>query len=120
MITVASGVGPGRVGVTVNPYIAIPLALVMLLIAASGVAAVTHAWMLPWNRRHVRSPRVHGWGQLVLAFALGWQLVCGILIGDSGARATGTLIGSGLLLAGLVVMMVGQLAGRDRTSGGTP
>lgn len=120
MITVASGVGPGRVGVTVNPYIAIPLALVTLLIAASGVAAVTHAWMLPWNRRRVRSPGVHGWGQLVLAFALGWQLICGTLISDSGTRATGTLIGSGLLLAGLIVMMVGQLAGRGRTSDGTP
>ncbi|MFD0434931.1 hypothetical protein ACWEGX_11335 [Streptomyces chartreusis] len=103
-----------------NPYIAIPLALVTLLIAASGVAAVTHAWMLPWNRRRVRSPRVHGWGQLVLAFALGWQLICGTLISDSGTRATGTLIGSGLLLAGLIVMMVGQLAGRGRTSNGTP
>lgn len=103
-----------------NPYIAIPLALVMLLIAASGVAAVTHAWTLPWNRRHVRSPRIHGWGQLVLALPLGWQLACGMLISDSGTRATGTLIGSGLLLAGLIVMMVGQLAGRDRTSDGTP
>ncbi len=120
MIAMASGVGPERVGVTVNPYIAIPLALVMLLIAASGVAAVTGAWMLPWNRRHVRSPRLHGWGQLVLAFALGWQLVCGLLISDSGTRASGTLIGSGLLLAGLMVMMVGQLAGRERRSGGAP
>ncbi|GGS85556.1 hypothetical protein GCM10010254_01600 [Streptomyces chromofuscus] len=98
-------------------YLAVPLVLVALLIAASGVAAVTSGWVLPMNRRHVRAPRMYGWGQLVVAFALCWQLVFGLMIGDSGARPSGTLIGAGILLAGLIVMMVGQLGGGDQKGG---
>ncbi|WP_328436804.1 hypothetical protein OHA71_05985 [Streptomyces sp. NBC_00444] len=101
-------------------YLAMPLALLALLIAASGVAAITRGWVLPMNRRHIRAPRIYGWGQLVLAFALCWQLVFGLLISDSGARPTGTLTGGAILLAGLIVMMVGQLAGGNRKRGGTP
>ncbi|MFI1833554.1 hypothetical protein [Streptomyces olivaceoviridis] len=101
-------------------YVAVPLVLLALLIAASGVAAVTRGWVLPMNRRHVRALRTYGWGQLVVAFALCWQLVFGLLIGDSGARPSGTLIGAVLLLAGLLVMMVGQVSGGDRRGGGRP
>ncbi|MFF8909066.1 hypothetical protein [Streptomyces olivaceoviridis] len=101
-------------------YVAVPVVLLALLIAASGVAAVTSGWVLPMNRRHVRAPRTYGWGQLVVAFALCWQLVFGLLIGDSGARPPGTLIGAVLLLAGLLVMMVGQVCGGDRRGGGRP
>ncbi|MFE4968948.1 hypothetical protein [Streptomyces sp. NPDC056660] len=101
-------------------YLAVPLVLLALFIAASGVAAVTSGWVLPMNRRHVRAPRIYGWGQLVVAFALCWQLVFGVMISDSGARPLGTLIGAAILLAGLIVMMVGQLAGGNRKGGGTP
>ncbi|CAM5437199.1 hypothetical protein [Streptomyces canarius] len=62
-------------------YVAVPLVLLALLIAASGVAAVTSGWVLPMNRRHVRAPRTYGWGQLAVAFALCWQLVFGLLTG---------------------------------------
>ncbi|MER6036859.1 hypothetical protein ABT133_23590 [Streptomyces sp. NPDC001835] len=96
-------------------YFAVPLILLALLIAASGVAAVTRCWVLPMNRRHVRAPRIYGWGQLVVAFALCWQLVLGLIL----ARPSGTLIGAAILLAGLIVMMVGQLAGGNRKGGGT-
>ncbi|MGW2727249.1 hypothetical protein [Streptomyces sp. NPDC001494] len=96
-------------------YFAVPLILLALLIAASGVAAVTRGWVLPMNRRHVRAPRIYGWGQLVVAFALCWQLVLGLIF----ARPSGTLIGAAILLAGLIVMMVGQLAGGNRKGGGT-
>jgi hypothetical protein len=120
MITLSSGVGPACRGGSVKLYLAMPLALVALLIAASGVAAITRGWVLPMNRRHVRAPRVYGWGQLVLAFALCWQLVFGLLISDSDARPTGTLIGSAMLVAGILVMMMGQLAGGHRKGGGTP
>ncbi|MDQ0578489.1 hypothetical protein [Streptomyces rishiriensis] len=101
-------------------YLAAPLVLVALLIAVSGVAAVTRGWVLPMNRRHIRAPRIYGWGQLVLAFALCWQLVFGLLISDSGVRPLGTLIGAVIILAGLLVMMVGQLGGGERNGGGTP
>ncbi|MEU1849349.1 hypothetical protein ABZ499_08720 [Streptomyces sp. NPDC019990] len=101
-------------------YLAVPLVLLALLIAASGVSAVTSGWVLPMNRRHVRAPRIYGWGQLVVAFALCWQLVFGLMISDSGARSSGTLIGAAILLAGLIVMMMGQLTGGSRKGGGTP
>ncbi|MFE5402925.1 hypothetical protein ACFQ9Z_16510 [Streptomyces sp. NPDC056580] len=102
-------------------YLAVPLVLLVLLIAASGLAAVTSGWVLPMNRRHVRAPRLYGWGQLVVAFALCWQLVFGLMISDSDARPLGTLIGAAVLLAGVVVMLVGQLTGgRAKGSGGTP
>ncbi|MPY53478.1 hypothetical protein [Streptomyces acidicola] len=94
--------------------LAIPLVLLALLLAASGVAGVTRGWVLPMNRRHVRAPRLYGWGQLVVAFALCWQLVFGLVISDSGTGPAGTLIGSVILLAGIVVMMVGRLVGGDR------
>nr|WP_206327835.1 hypothetical protein [Streptomyces sp. S3(2020)] len=101
-------------------YVAVPFALLALLVAASGVAAVARGWVLPMNRHRVRAPRIYGWGQLVVAFALGCQLVFGLVIGDSGARPLGTLVGSAILVAGLVVMMAGQLVGGDRKRGGTP
>lgn len=101
-------------------YLAVPLVLLAFLIAASGVAAVTRGWVLPMNRHHVRAPRIYGWGQLVVAFALCWQLVFGVMVSDSGARASRTLIGAAILVVGLIVMMVGQLAIGDRERGGTP
>ncbi|CAM5651305.1 hypothetical protein ACIQPS_35260 [Streptomyces sp. NPDC091290] len=101
-------------------YLAVPLVLLALFIAASGVAAVAGGWVLPMNRRHVRAPRIYGWGQLMVAFALCWQLVFGLMISDSGVRPSGTLIGAAILLAGLIIMMVGQLAGGGRKGGGTP
>ncbi|SEB95437.1 hypothetical protein SAMN05216532_0010 [Streptomyces sp. 2231.1] len=100
-------------------YLAIPLVLAALLIAASGTAAVSRGWVLPLNRRHVRSPHVYGWGQLVVAFALCWQLVFALAISDSGTRPTGTLIGAVILLVGIAVMMVGQLVGEVPERTGT-
>lgn len=120
MITLSSGGGPVRRGETVKLYLAVPLVLLALLIAASGVAAVARGWVLPMNRRHVRAPRIYGWGQLVVAFALCWQLVFGLMISDSGARPSGTLIGAAILVAGFIIMMVGQLAGGNRKGGGRP
>ncbi|MER5845576.1 hypothetical protein ABT126_00330 [Streptomyces sp. NPDC002012] len=37
-------------------YLAIPLVLLALLIATSGVAAVTRGWVLPTNRRRSAAP----------------------------------------------------------------
>ncbi|MFD0067857.1 hypothetical protein [Streptomyces sp. NPDC056690] len=100
-----------------TPYIAVPLVLFALFYAASGVAAIARGWVLPMNRRHVRVPRIYGWGQLMVAFALCWQTAFGF--SASGTRASGTLIGSAILLAGLIVMAVGQCAGGKRKRGGT-
>ncbi|MEV0689618.1 hypothetical protein [Streptomyces sp. NPDC050388] len=100
-------------------YLAIPSVVVALLLTASGVAAITRGWVLPWNRRHVRRVRLYGWGQLVAAFGLCCQVVFGLVIGGIGVRQSGALTGSGLLLTGLIVMMVSQ-RGSNRQGSGTP
>ncbi|WP_326592867.1 hypothetical protein [Streptomyces sp. NBC_01294] len=100
--------------------LAASLVLIALLVAASGMAALTRGWVLPMNRRHVRSPRLYGLGQLVAALALCWQVLFGLVISDAGTRHWGTLTGGAILVAGLIVMMVGQLAGGGREGSGTP
>ncbi|MFD6495828.1 hypothetical protein [Streptomyces sp. NPDC060188] len=99
-------------------YLVIPSVLLALLLVVSGVAAVTRGWVLPWNRRRVRAPRVCGWGQLVVAVALCWQAAFGLVIGDSDVRPVGTLIGSGILLSGIIVMLVSQFVGAGQRARG--
>ncbi|MCX4681754.1 hypothetical protein OG413_41875 [Streptomyces sp. NBC_01433] len=95
-------------------YLAIPVVLLALLIAASGVAALTRGWVLPTNRLPVRRPRLYGWGQLVVALALCWQVAFLLLLSDPDTRQWGTLTGSVLLLTGLLVMMVSRRTGGHR------
>lgn len=47
MTTLSSGVGPVRRGETMKLYLAVPLVLLALLIAALGLVAVTGGWVLP-------------------------------------------------------------------------
>ncbi|MFJ8861589.1 hypothetical protein ACIRD8_24540 [Streptomyces sp. NPDC102451] len=101
-------------------YIVVPVVVLALLIAASGVAAVSHGWVLPTNRRPVRRPRLYGWAQLIVSFALCWQMVFLLVLSDSDTRRWGTLAGSALLLTGLVAMTVSHGRGGDRQGGGTP
>ncbi|MFE5106947.1 hypothetical protein [Streptomyces sp. NPDC056663] len=100
-------------------YVAIPLVLLALFIATSGVAGTTRGWVLPTNRRPVHRPRLYGWGQLVAAFALGWQQVCFWLLSDPDTRQWGSLNG-GVLLTGLIVMMASHRAGGNQQDSGTP
>ncbi|MEU2909833.1 hypothetical protein ACFYM3_10945 [Streptomyces massasporeus] len=91
-----------------------------LLIAASGVAAVTQGWVLPWNRRSVRRVCLYGWGQLVMAFGLCCQVLFGLVITGPGVRVWGAMSGIALLLVGIIVMMVSQLPGGYRQGRGMP
>ncbi|MFE2089397.1 hypothetical protein ACWD4L_37890 [Streptomyces sp. NPDC002596] len=101
-------------------YLAVPVVLLALFIAASGAAAVSRGWVLPTNRRPVRRPRLYGWGQLMVAFALCWQMVFLLVLSDPDTRQWGTLTGSALLLTGLIVMMVSHRTGGNRQGRGTP
>ncbi|MEU1692766.1 hypothetical protein ABZ590_14985 [Streptomyces hirsutus] len=101
-------------------YLAIPSVVVALLIAASGVAAVTRGWVLPWNRRSVRRVRLYGWGQLVMASGLCCQVVFGLVISGPRVREWGAMSGIVLLLTGCIVMMVSQYTGRNRQGSGMP
>ncbi|MFF2852476.1 hypothetical protein ACFVT5_40180 [Streptomyces sp. NPDC058001] len=97
---------------TMKLYLALALVLFASLVFASGVAAVTRGWVLPVNRRTIHRPRLHGWGQLLIAFALCCQAVFGLMISDIPTRQWGTLTGSALLLTGLLIMGLSQRAPR--------
>lgn len=89
-------------------YLGIPAILVALLIAASGIAALTRGWVLPTNRKHVTRPQLYGWGQLVVAIALCCQAAFGLMTNDLGTRQWGTLVGSVLMVTGILVTAVSQ------------
>ncbi|MBD0843580.1 hypothetical protein [Streptomyces sp. TRM68416] len=89
-------------------YLGIPVVVPALLIAASGAAAVTRGRVLPTNRKHIRRPRVYGWGQLVMAIALCCQALFGLMADDLDIRQWGTLTGSALMVTGIIVIAVSQ------------
>ncbi|MFI1830824.1 hypothetical protein ACH41E_30950 [Streptomyces sp. NPDC020412] len=91
-----------------SPYLVLPFVALAIFFAASGIAGIARGWVLPRNRRHVRNPRLYGWGQLALACALCWQSAFGLLVDDSDVRLFGTLTGALLLVAALMVMLLGQ------------
>lgn len=92
-------------------YVAVPVGLVALLFAASGVAGITRGWVLPTSGRPVRRPRLYGWGQLLGAVGLCWHVVFWLVLSDadtfeSGIRQWEALSGIALVLTGLILMMV--------------
>jgi hypothetical protein len=89
-------------------YLGIPVILLALLIAASGIAALTRGWVLPTSRKHVTRPQLYGWGQLVIAIALCCQAAFGLMTNDLDARQGGTLAGSVLMVIGTLVIAVSQ------------
>ncbi|MCU4746265.1 hypothetical protein H7827_03500 [Streptomyces sp. JH002] len=88
-------------------FIGALLVLPAVFLTAAGVAALTRGRVLPTSRRAVRSPRRYGWGQLIVAVALCWQAVFLLLVDDIATRQWGTLSGSALLLAGVLVAFTG-------------
>ncbi|MEV6116608.1 hypothetical protein AB0L59_30075 [Streptomyces sp. NPDC052109] len=87
-------------------YFAVPLVLVALLVAASGIAAIASGWVLPmrWNRHQIRRVRLHGYGQLTVAFALCWQVVVSsTALSDSGWADDVSLAS---VLTGIILMAV--------------
>ncbi|MFJ4851084.1 MULTISPECIES: hypothetical protein [unclassified Streptomyces] len=95
-------------------YFAVPLVLLTGVLATSGVAAMAWGWVLPWNRRYVRRPRLFGLGQLIAALALSWNWVVVPVIGGDGLRHWGSRTGSLILLVGLLVTWIGESVGGER------
>ncbi|MER5866200.1 hypothetical protein [Kitasatospora sp. NPDC002040] len=89
-------------------YIAIPLLVLAMLFAAAGIAAVTRGWVVPTSRRWVRNPRRYGWGVLLLAAALLWQILYNLAGGDTGPLPWGIITGGVLQVTGLLIMFASQ------------
>ncbi len=94
-------------------YLAVPIGVVALLLAVSGVATLSRGWLLPWQRRHIVRPRLFGWAQLLIAAALGVELV-GLLVVDSAYRSVVTMPGVVGLLFALVLSTRAQRPPRTR------
>lgn len=88
-------------------YVSVPIGVVALLLAASGAAVLGRGWLLPWQRRYIVRPRLFGWAQLLVAAALGVQLV-GLLAVDSAYRSAVNMPGVVGLLFGLVLITRAQ------------
>lgn len=92
-----------------SSYIAIPGAVVGIALVVCGTAALRAGWILPWLRGQVVRPALHGSGQLLMGAAL-LTHAGSALAADEGVRGTVSLLGSGLLLAGIALLFVSQLA----------
>ncbi|MFB7513541.1 hypothetical protein [Streptomyces sp. NPDC056144] len=88
-------------------YLAVPTALLALLFAAGGVAALRTGWVLPWQRRHVHRVKLFGWAQLVIAAAFATK-VATALFESPGADAGVGSASLVVLLAGFGLMVVAQ------------
>ncbi|AKL64345.1 hypothetical protein [Streptomyces sp. Mg1] len=83
------------------------IAVTALLLAGSGIATLSRGWLLPWQRRHIVRVRLFGWAQLLIAIALGTQLI-GLLAVDSVYRTVFTMPGTVMLLFALVLITRAQ------------
>ncbi|WP_457033742.1 hypothetical protein [Kitasatospora sp. P5_F3] len=97
-------------------YIAIPILAFSLFFTVCGIAAITRGWVLPMSRRYVRNARLHGWGQLLMALALIWQVLVRLAGGDTGPLPWGLITGGALQLAGLILLFVSQRQPRHDSS----
>ncbi|MFJ9523187.1 hypothetical protein ACIRPK_33705 [Kitasatospora sp. NPDC101801] len=97
-------------------YIAIPVLAFSLFFLVTGLAAVIRGWLLPTSRRHVHNPRLHGWGQLLMALALTWQVLIRLAGGDTGPLPRGLITGGGLQLTGLILLFISQRQPRHHRS----
>ncbi|MFF0433891.1 hypothetical protein ACFYU9_16890 [Streptomyces sp. NPDC004327] len=91
-----------------SPYIAMASAVVGIALAICGTAALSTGWILPWLRGQVVRPRLHGSAQLVMAAALLTQ-AGSALADDPDLRVNASVIGTGTLLVGLLLLFASQL-----------
>lgn len=95
-------------------YIGIPLGLMALLVAVSGVAALRSGWLLPVQRQYIIRPHLFGWAQLAIALALVIQVAGAVLVEAGGLRSAVTMSGAAVLLGGVLLIVQAQRPARGR------
>lgn len=93
-------------------YLAVPIGVVALLLAVSGGATLSRGWLFPGSAG-TSSARVFGWAQLLIAAALGIELV-GLLAVDSAYRSVVTMPGVMGLFFAMVLISRAQRPPRTR------
>ncbi|MFJ6568300.1 hypothetical protein ACIQNU_12805 [Streptomyces sp. NPDC091292] len=84
------------------------MAVIAVLAAAEGVAAVRTGWVLPWIRRRVLRPRLWGYGMLITSIGVPLALTTPVFLGRSDAlRDPVVFIGYVLIVGGCVVQAFG-------------
>ncbi|MGY3334714.1 hypothetical protein ACVW0K_000813 [Streptomyces filamentosus] len=89
-------------------WYAVPGAFALLL-AVSGTATLRTGFVPSWLRHRVRKVALYGWAQVIMAGSFALQSVGGF----AGEPAAGSLLGIVAMLsmlAGLVLLLVSQLA----------
>jgi hypothetical protein len=95
-------------------YLGIPLGLMALLVAVSGVAALCRGWLLPMQRQYIVRPHLFGWAQLAIALALVIQVAGAVLVKADGLRSGVTMSGAAVLLGGVLLIVQAQRPPRGR------
>ncbi|MFF8378274.1 hypothetical protein ACF07V_19360 [Streptomyces sp. NPDC015661] len=93
-------------------YLALPSAVLGVLMLAGGAATLSSGWIMPWQRGSVYRPRFFGWGQLLMGAALAIQASTA-LVDDRATRSTVQGAGVGFLLAGLILLTLSQRPRQD-------
>ncbi|MGW2704467.1 hypothetical protein [Streptomyces sp. NPDC001340] len=95
-------------------YLVVSAWLVVVLLAAGGIASIVADWV-PWPaRRRVVRPRLWGYGTLVTTLGLSLLLFLGPF-DDAGFGDVGFFGYIALFLAGFIIQALAQRPGRDTT-----
>ncbi|MEU7022992.1 hypothetical protein ABZ990_20355 [Streptomyces sp. NPDC046203] len=80
-----------------------------VVLGAGGIAALRTGWILPWHRRHVRRPALHGWALPAMGVAFAAQAAVLLISFESGRLPQGLpLAASGILVAGVLLLGLAQ------------
>ncbi|MEU8764460.1 hypothetical protein [Streptomyces sp. NPDC048659] len=89
-------------------FIGVVIVALGIAMLTGGIAAIRTGWLFPFQYRWVRRPAVQGWAQVLMGTAF---LVQGgtLLLAGEDVRQAGSLVGMGVLIAGLALSTVAQM-----------
>ncbi|MEV6837648.1 hypothetical protein AB0N17_24595 [Streptomyces sp. NPDC051133] len=97
-------------------YMVVAAVLIVASMVAFGVAALTTGWVMPFARRRVLRPKLHGYGQLIGAVGLSLWMFLGLIPRRFDVVP---LIGWFLWMGALGLQMLAQRPGRAPRGGVT-